>query len=131
MIDQQKDEASAAELFTTLARDTSILVKTEVQLAAVEMTQKARDASSHLALVGAGGGLALAGLLALMTAAIAALAMVIPVWMAALLVGSLVAVVGYVMVHTGLERLRRLSPVPKETVKTLKDDAIWAKEQLR
>lgn len=51
-------ERNASELFTDLARETSVLVRQEVKLAQIEMTEKATYAAKQAGLVAAGGALA-------------------------------------------------------------------------
>jgi hypothetical protein len=54
-----------------------------------------------------------------------------PLWIAALLVGLVVAGIGYVLVRGSLAALRSLDLTPRQTVRTLKEDVEWAKEQTR
>ena len=62
--DVEPEEPSLGELFSDLARQTGVLVKKEIELAKVEMTDKAVDAGKKAAMV-AGGGVvcAVSGLL--------------------------------------------------------------------
>ena len=50
-------------------------------------------------------------------------------WIAALLVGAVLAIAGWVMLQRGLKNLKRTDPTPRRTVETIKDDIQWAKEQ--
>jgi len=127
----QRDERSIGELFAELANETSTLVRQEVQLAKTEMTQKVTSASKHAGLLGAGGALAYAGLLAILAAVIIGLGQVIPMWLSALIVGLVVVGVGYMLVQRGLQGLKSIDPTPRQTVETLKEDTEWAKEQTR
>ena len=53
-----------------------------------------------------------------------------PWWLAALIVGVIVAAVGGVMVQRGLAALKRVDLAPRQTMQTLKEDTQWAKEQM-
>lgn len=128
---QSRDERSLGELFSELAQETSTLVRQEVNLAKTEMSQKASSAGKHVGVLAAGGALAYAGLLAILAGIIALLNDVMPLWVAALLVGIVVAVVGYLLVKRGLDALKREDFAPRETIETLKEDQEWAKEQTR
>lgn len=128
---QSRDERSLGELFSELAQETSTLVRQEVNLAKTEMSQKASSAGKHVGVLAAGGALAYAGLLAVLAGIIALLNDVMPLWVAALLVGIVVAVVGYLLVKRGLDALKREDFAPRETIETLKEDQEWAKEQTR
>ncbi len=72
-----------------------------------------------------------AGFLALLAALILVLAIFRPGWLAALVVGLVVAGVGYFLVQKGLTDLKRIDLAPRQTVETLKEDVQWAKDQTR
>lgn len=129
MVDE-KPERSLGELFATLAQETGTLVRQEVQLVKVEMTGKASTAAHHAVFVAAGGALAHAGLLVLLAAVVAGLSAVLPVWLAALVVGLVVMGVGAMLARKGLEALQQLDPRPERTIQTMKDNQTWAKEQM-
>src|SRR4028119_1491900 len=99
----QRDERSIGELFAELARETSTLVRQEVQLAKTEMTQKVTSAGKDAGLIGAGGALAYAGLLAVLAAVIIGLGQLIPMWLSALIVGLVVVGIGYLLIQRGLK----------------------------
>ncbi len=95
---QGRDDRSLGELFAELAQETTTLVRQEVNLATTEMTQKASRAGRQIGVLAAGGAVAYAGLLAILAGVIVLLDNVMPLWLSALLVGVVVAVVGYVLV---------------------------------
>ena len=124
-----RDDRSLGELFSELAQETSTLVRQEVNLAKTEMSQKASRAGKHAGELAAGGALAYAGLLAILAALIVLLDNVMPLWLSALLVGLVVAVVGYLLIRRALDALKREDFAPRETIETLKEDQRWAKDQ--
>jgi Putative Actinobacterial Holin-X, holin superfamily III len=126
-----RDDRSLGELFSELAQETSTLVRQEVNLAKTEMSQKASRAGRHAGVLAAGGALAYAGLLAILAAVIVLLDNVMPLWVSALLVGLVVAVVGYLLIRRALDALKREDFAPRETMETLKEDQQWAKEQTK
>jgi hypothetical protein len=128
---QSRDGRSLGELFSELAQETSTLVRQEVNLAKTEMSQKASTAGKHLGVLAAGGALAYAGLLAILAGVIALLNDVMPLWASALLVGIVVAIVGYLLIRKGLDALKREDFAPRETIETLKEDQQWAKDQTK
>ena len=127
----QRDERSIGELFAELANETSTLVRQEVQLAKTEITQKVTSAGKDVGMIGAGGALAYAGLLALIAAVIIGLGQLIPMWLSALIVGLVVVGIGYMLIQSGLTALKRIDPTPRETIESLKEDKEWVKEQTR
>jgi len=126
-----KQERSLGELFAELASETSTLVRQEVELAKTEMTHKATRVGRDVGTIGAGGAIAYAGFLVLLSAATLGLGQLIPLWVSALVVGIVVVVVGYVIVQRGMSALKRANIAPSETIQTLKEDAAWAKEQTK
>ncbi len=127
-----RDERSLGELFAELARETGTLVRQEVELAKTEMTHKASRAGRDIGFLAVGGLVAYAGILALLAAAVLGLvAAGLDAWLAALIVGLIVAAAGYALVQRGLTALKREELAPRQTVETLKEDAQWAKEQVK
>ncbi len=128
---QDRDERSLGELFSELAQDTSTLVRKEVQLAKTEMSQKASRVGKDVGFLAAGGAVAYAGLLGILAGVIVLLGQAIPMWLSALLVGLVVAGVGYFLVRRGLDALKQEDLAPRQTIETLKEDGQWAKDQTR
>jgi hypothetical protein len=125
------EERSIGELFGELSQDVAMLVRQEAQLAKTEMQQKLSKVTTDLVSLATGGVVALVGGLALTAALI--LLLIDPIgikpWLAALLVGAAMAIIGYVLLQRGLKDLKRTDPTPRRTVDTIKDDIQWAKEQ--
>jgi alkylation response protein AidB-like acyl-CoA dehydrogenase len=127
---QGRDDRSLGELFAELSEEMRTLVRQEMNLAKAEMTQKASRVGKDLGFLGAGGAVAYAGLLAIVAGIIFVLAEIgLALWLSALLVGIVVAAVGYFLVRKGLDALKREDPVPRQTMETLKEDKEWAKDQ--
>ncbi len=125
------EERSLGELMTELARETNTLVSKEIQLAKVELSHKASHVGTSVGVIGAGAVLAHVGLTLVAAALAIALAAVLPLWLSALLVGGAMLAAGGLMAKGGIAALKGVDPVPRQTVQTLKDDAQWAKEQVR
>ena len=120
------DERSIGELFAELSRETSVLVRKEMELATTEMTVKLKTAGAQASIVAAGGALVHAGLLVLLAAIVLALAQLgVAPWLSALIVAVVVMAVGYVLVSTGIGRMRATSLAPTQTMESLKETATW------
>jgi len=127
---QVKDDRSLGELFAELSRETSTLVRKEVELAKTEVTQKATRMGRDVGMLAAGGAVVYAGLFFILAAvALGLMALGLPGWLAALLVGVVVAGIGYFLIQKGRDALKRVNLAPQQTVETLKEDAEWAKQQ--
>jgi hypothetical protein len=125
------DQRSLGELFGDLSREISTLFRQEVQLARAEITSKIPKLGKDIGFLVAGGVVAYTGVLALVATAIIALAYALPWWLAALIVGVVVTAAGLLLVQRGIAALRGESLAPQQTMATLKEDAQWAKEQMR
>lgn len=126
-----RQERSIGELFGQLTQDLSLLVRQETQLAKTEIQEKISRASRDLVALAAGGIVALIGGFAIAAAII--LLLVDPVglepWLAALLVGVLLAGGGYLMLQKGLRDLKTVDPAPRRTVESVKEDIQTIKER--
>jgi len=114
-----------------ITSDIRDIVRLEVRLARTEVRDEAGKAAAAGAMLGVGAACGLFGLLFTLLAAVYGLALVLPLWAAALLVGMVLAVAAAVMVRLGLARWRRVDPVPDKTIRSVKEQVGWAKPQLR
>ena len=131
MMAQLRDERSLGDLFSDLSRETTTLVRKEVQLAKAELTQSATEAARGIGMLVAGGAVAYAGLLFLLLAIVFGLIEAgWDAWVSALAVGLVVVVIGAVLVMRARESLKPANLAPRRTVETLKEDQEWAKEQI-
>ena len=119
------------DLFSDLASEMSNLVRQEVTLAKVEISQKAKYAGRNISYLVVGGAVAYAALLALLAAVIMLLDRVMPAWGASLLVAVLVAGIGWLLIGKVMSALQQMDVTPRETVETLKEDAAWMKQQIK
>ena len=127
---RRMDERPLSELFSDLVTETSNLVRNEVALARVELTDKASKIGRNVGSLVIGGAVAYAGMLAIGAAVIMLLSRVIPNWLAALIVGLVVAGIAWLMISKAIAALRRVELKPEETVESVKEDAQWIKDQI-
>jgi len=126
-----KEDRSLGELFGDLTREMTTLIRQEANLAATEVGNKVSRLGKDVGYLAVGGAVAYAGFLALLAALIIGLDAFLPAWVAALIVGVVVAGIGYFLVQRGLSELKRVNLAPRQTIGTLKEDVQWAKEQTR
>ena len=124
--------ATTGELVTRLSAQLSELVRGELALAKAELAQKGKRAGIGAGLAGAAGVLALYGVGALITTVIAALALVLPVWAAALIVAVVIFIVAGVLGLLGKNQIQRATPpVPENTVESVKRDVATVTERIK
>lgn len=129
---QPATELSTAELLTRLSNQVSELVRDEMALATAEIKRKGAKSGLGAGLSGAGGLLALYGLGALILAAIAGLAVVLPVWVSALIIGGILLVIAGILAATGIGQVKKATPlIPEHAVDSTKRDVETVKESVR
>jgi uncharacterized membrane protein YqjE len=103
-------DASTGQLISRLTEQISTLVRSEARLAQVEVTQKAKRLGVGAGLFGGAGLFAFFGLATLITTAILALALVLPAWLAALIVTVVLFAVAGVLALVGKKDVEKASP---------------------
>lgn len=131
-------ERSVGNLLKDLTDETRMLLRQEVELAKAEMSEKAARLGRGAMYVAIGGAVLYAGVLALIAAACIGLAVAlnmgldgeVAVWLGPLLVGVVVAIVGYAFVHSAISTFREESLTPRITLETLRENKEWLKDQI-
>jgi Flp pilus assembly protein TadB len=116
------ENASAGELITQLSAQTSRLVRDELRLAQKEFQDSAKHAGIGAGLFSVAGVLVVFGFATLIAAAVAGLSVVLPVWLAAVIVAAILLAAGGIAALLGKSQIQDASPVPQQTVANVKDD---------
>ena len=122
---------SMPELVRSIASDTSLLVRQEIELAKQEIMEALTARLKAAASMTAVGVLAVFMLIFLALAAATALDLLLPGWASRLVVAGALLLLAVPVGLFGLARLRRPPLAPKETKRTVKEDVEWAKQQLK
>lgn len=132
MADPRVDDLSTVQLIERLQQQTTTLVKTEIRDALDEVKTKGTRFGIGAGISGGGTLLILFGLGALVAAAIIGLANAVPAWLAALIVGLVLLVVGGLAAFMGAKRAQAaIPPAPERTVQSVQADIDTVKEHLR
>ena len=126
----RNDERSVSDVLQDIFGNVQDIVRSEVRLAQAEIkTEAAKTARAAKSLIaGAVLGLYAGGVL--LIAAVYGLSMVVAPWLAALLVGAFVAVAAAILISIGQGRLRKVKK-PEKTIRSVKEDVQWLKNQTR
>lgn len=126
----RNDERSVSDVLQDIFGNVQEIVRSEVRLARAEIkTEAEKTATAAKSLVaGAVLGFYAGGLL--LIAAVYGLSTVLAPWLAALLVSGFVAVVAFTLISVGRERMRLMNK-PVKTIKTMKEDVQWLRDQTR
>jgi hypothetical protein len=123
---------SAAVLSHRLTEQLSRLARDEFRLAETELGRKAGLMAMGAGMLGGSGMIALFGTGCLLAAAVAGIATVLPVWLAALIVGAFLVGCAGLIAALGKHEVSRATPmVPEQTVQSLKADAQAITERAR
>jgi hypothetical protein len=124
------DNRSLGELMAELSRETGMLVRQEVELATTELTARVREVAGHAAFAAVGAAMLHAGVLVVLAALVIGLAQLgLQPWLAAVIVAVLAMVGGYVMMNSGIARIKQTPLAPRQTIETLRENAKWTTGQ--
>jgi len=126
----RNEERSLGDLFSDLSGEASRLVHQEIQLAKIEMTEKASNVAKAGSVAVAGGLTMWLGVQGLLAAAIIGLGYVIGYGWSALAVGGFVLIAGAIMTSAGIGRLKRVHLAPDQTVAQIKETRQWLKREM-
>lgn len=131
MNENRAENKPLGDLFSDLAGEMSELVRKEVALAKLEVGQKARHIGKNVGYLVVGGAVAYAAMLAIIAGIVMLLDGVMPNWVAAIVVGVVVGIVGWLLIGKARAALQATDITPQQTVETLKEDAAWVKQQIK
>lgn len=118
-----------ADLVQRASQQLTELMRGELRLAQAEMKEKGRHYGKGGGLFGGAGVVGFLMLQALVAAAIAGLAVPLPVWAAALIVAAVLGVLAGVLALTGKKEIGEAAPpAPERTIQNVKADVAEIKE---
>ncbi len=127
-----QDQRSVFDLFTNVVDSLSLLFRKEVELAKAEMSEKAAEIGGGATRAGIGAVLVIPALVMLLWAAAMWLeAAGVPLRWGVLIVGVVVALVGGLMLRSGLATATGANLAPRRTTHQLQSDARLVKEQVQ
>ena len=121
--EERADQPGTGELVRQASEQLSRLVRDELRLARAELAEKGKQGGIGAGMLGGAGVVALYALAALLVAGGLALAIVLPGWLAALIVGVVLLAVAGVLALVGRARVKRgVPPVPTGAIHDMKTD---------
>ncbi len=122
--------APVSELIRSLVADLVSLARHEADLVKIELKHKVSTAGAAVGMLVVAGLVALYGLATLIAASVLALAIVLPAWAAALIVGVILFAVAAALVLTGRSRIRAATPLtPKRSMDAAQEDIAWIRQK--
>jgi hypothetical protein len=125
-------EEPVGELVQRASQQLTDLIRGEMRLAQAEMTEKGKRYGKGGGLFGGAGLVGFLALQALVAAGIAALAVPLPVWAAALIVAAVLGAAAAVLALTGKKEVAQAAPpAPEQTIDSVKADLAEIKESVK
>ncbi|MEV1025874.1 phage holin family protein [Streptomyces sp. NPDC050264] len=125
-------EEPVGDLVQRASQQLTELVRGEMRLAQAEMKEKGKRYGKGGGLFGGAGLVGFLTLQALVATAIAALAVPLPVWAAALIVTAVLGLVTAVLALTGKKEVSQAAPpTPEQTIDSVKADVAEIKESAK
>lgn len=133
------DDRSIGSLIREIGDESSQLIREEIQLAKAEMREKVEVYERNGVKMAIGGALLVGALFVLLVAINRGLtvlfdefmAVEVAVWLAPLVLAAVIGLVGWSMVQNAQKEMKREGLTPKRTMKTLREETTWAKQQAR
>lgn len=117
-----ENDTSVGGLLRQLTHEVPSLVTKELALAKAELSESIRATKAGAASVATGGAVLLGGFIVLLMSAVYGLSTVMEQWLAALIVGGVVVVIGLVMVSAGKKKFEASSFKPERTIHSVNKD---------
>jgi hypothetical protein len=127
----QDDDRSIASVLSDIVGNIQQIVRAEVRLAKTEVHEEIGKAKRGMVFVAAGAATALLASVFILLTAVYALALIWPLWVAALVVGVGTGLIGFLLLTGGIRQIRSVSLPPPRTVESIQENIEWAKTRAR
>jgi uncharacterized membrane protein YqjE len=124
-----QSERSVPEVLQDIIGNIQEILRSEFQLAKTELKEEAAEAATPIVTMGVGLLLGVYAVGLLLLAAVYGLATIMAMWSAALLVGAVAAIIGVLLINSGLGGLKRINVKSERLIASLQENLRWAKKQ--
>ena len=124
---EARDYDSTPSLLRRLMNDVGVLFAQELALLKAETSRSIGEMKAALASIAMGGAVLFLGLIYLSLAAVYALSNVVAPWLAALIVGGGITLIGVIMLVAGRSKLQPTAIAPRRTADALRKDTQMVK----
>lgn len=125
-----REDARVFSLIRRLADEVTTLFTKELALLKVETTSAIQDTRAGIGAMATGGAVLYAGFLFLLVAAVLGLSLVMDAWLAALIVGGVVTIIGAIMLSSGRKKLQPSAFRPEHTQASMRKDREMVKRNI-
>jgi hypothetical protein len=127
---ENRQDVPIAELISRIRFDVSTIIRKEIDIVKVEMSERMRRMVKDAAMIVVGGVVLFLGIQVLIATAIIALAHAVPLWLSALIVGVVLFVTGGAAAVAGIGRIKKIDWMPRKSLKLFREDISWLKKQV-
>ncbi len=120
-----------SELVARVVRNLQSIFRSEMRLMGAELKEKAQKSAKAGIFLGGAAVMGLLAAMCLVTTCIVALAIVLPLWLSALLMCVMLAAAAGGAYMLGRLALQEVDPIPQQTVDTLQDLVEWTRTRAR
>jgi uncharacterized membrane protein YqjE len=124
-------QRSVPEVLQNIVGNLQEIIRSEFRLAKAELKEEAAKAAKPVATFGIGLVFGFYGIGLLLLASVYGLSMVMAGWLAALLVGTILAVVAIALMSSSGKKLKRVNPTPHKTIRSLEESVQWTKHPIK
>jgi Protein of unknown function (DUF1469). len=112
---------SIPEVLQDIVGNLEDIIRSEFRLAKTELKEEASRAAKPVATFGMGLLFGFYGIGFLLLSSVYGLSTVMAGWLAALLVGTILAIVAFALMSSSGKKLRRVNPTPDKTIRSLEE----------
>lgn len=126
-----RSERTLSEVLQDAVGNIQEIIRSEFQLAKVEIQDRMARARGPARMVGVGSLIALYAVGFVLLAAVYKLSTFVQPWIAAFIVGGVLGLLAIIILIPATSNLKRIDAVPQKTVEALKENMKWATKQIR
>ena len=129
-VGDQSQGSGLGSIVTGIVEDLQNIVRGEVQLAKTELKEEATLMGKGAGKIGAGVFFGLVGFIFLMLGVTYVLNQWLEMWLSALIVGAVLALIGAILAMSGKSQMQSADLKPDKTIQSVKEDKEWASRQM-
>jgi hypothetical protein len=124
-------ERTLPEVLTGAVGNIQEIIRSEFQLGKSEIKASIAKMSGLAAMIGIGFTISLYAIGFILLAIVYKLSTMMAAWMAALLVGGVLALIAIITLVGATNKLKHVNAIPERAVGTMKENMTWAKKQMK
>jgi uncharacterized membrane protein YqjE len=124
-------QRSVPDVLQDIVGNLQEITRSEFRLAKTELKEEASRVAKPVVTFGVGLVFGFYGIGFLLLASVYGLSTVMAGWLAALVVGAVLAIVAIVLMSSSGKKLKSVNPTPYKTLQSLEENVQWAKHPTR